>query len=189
MANCKASGCKQNGFLNGYCRFHYMLSSRERSGARPKSAENEKDNQIPAKEKEPPKSTRNEPDSKRDSDADVATIHNPGAGKTRKSPVRKKKKPIRKVSRKQAKINREVSKINKKQREKNPTCQICSPVCVKTPTFSHHVQGRNGANATDESKIIQACNPCNEYVESHPEFAIAHGFKISKHEPNYKREK
>jgi hypothetical protein len=99
------------------------------------------------------------------------------------------RKKIRKVGKKQAKIQRQISKINKEQRKENPVCQVASPVCIKNPTFSHHKQGRTGKNATDKKKIIQCCNPCNEYLESHPEFAKAHGLKISKHEPNYKREK
>jgi hypothetical protein len=66
-------------------------------------------------------------------------------------------------------------------------CQINSPVCVRRPVNAHHPYGRTGKNMVRE--LMLACNPCNQYIEDHPAWAKERGFKKSKHEPNYKRQK
>jgi arylamine N-acetyltransferase len=184
MAKCKISECLNSGYLEGYCRFHFMLYGKKGSQASnnaQNSTKDEQDKQIPDSGKEE-KIVLQKPSLAPRKSGRLSNNKKKNAGK-------KNKRPIKKVSKKQAKVQREISKINKEQRKENPVCQVASPVCIKNPTFSHHKQGRTGKNATDKKKIIQCCNPCNEYLESHPEFAKAHGLKISKHEPNYKREK
>jgi len=80
-------------------------------------------------------------------------------------------------------------KVSKELKSKEDDCQIKSPVCVNRPTYPHHIVGRIGKNYTDKKKMIRACNPCNTYIEDNPTWAKKLGFKKSKHEINYKREK
>lgn len=79
----------------------------------------------------------------------------------------------------------EYKKAAKELKATGGSCQIKSPVCVGGPIHPHHPYGRIGKNMVRE--LIPSCNPCNQYIEDHPEWARARGFKKSKHEPNYKR--
>ena len=85
--------------------------------------------------------------------------------------------------------NKTYKKVSKELKSKEDDCQIKSPVCINRPTYPHHIRGRIGKKYTDKKEMIRACNPCNGWVESHPALAEKLGFKKSKHEVNYKREK
>ena len=80
-------------------------------------------------------------------------------------------------------------KVSKELKSKEDDCQIKSPVCVNRPTYPHHIRGRVGKRLTDKKELLRACNPCNTYIEDNPAWAKKLGFKKSKHDVNYKREK
>jgi hypothetical protein len=84
---------------------------------------------------------------------------------------------------------KEYKKVSKELKATGDNCQIKSPVCINRPTYPHHVKGRIGKQLTNKKDLLRACNPCNTYIEDHPVWAKALGFKKSKHEANYKREK
>lgn len=83
----------------------------------------------------------------------------------------KKKEVVKKLDQKQ----------NKELRAKVGKCQINSPVCTGKADGVHHQQKREGKNLTDLTKKKVSCNPCNDYVEKHPQWAIKNGHSISKH--------
>lgn len=107
-----------------------------------------------------------------------------------KKAVLKEENPgINKVSKKQEKANRELGKVVKEKKKDTTICQVKSPVCIGSPVRSHHVAGRIGKRMTDPDKIILACDPCNGLIESQDQWARDNGFKVSKHEKNYQRNK
>lgn len=94
---------------------------------------------------------------------------------------KEKKKPtrIRSVSIKRQALNRNYNPAAKKFREENPRCKILSEVCTGETQGVHHTKGRGKYLMAFET-WMPACNPCNEYCESHTDWAKERGFKISK---------
>lgn len=104
---------------------------------------------------------------------------NPEKVKDRAAKDVAKKKPLPKESEKRKQEKPEYEKaVNEVRKEANGKCQIKSPVCnPNAPHHSHHVYGRVGKNYKDKNRMIWGCDPCNGYLEDHPEFAKAHGLK------------
>jgi hypothetical protein len=101
----------------------------------------------------------------------------------------KKKKPIPKVSAQRKEDNKKYNKEKRKLKKKQPTCQIkVAGVCINTPVHPHHVEGRTGSNFHNPDKMINACDPCNDYLEANPKFAEAHGFKKTRLKHSEKRQ-
>jgi hypothetical protein len=107
---------------------------------------------------------------------------------------KKEKEPyrIKPVSLKRKEINKIYGPKAAAFREANPRCVINSPWCKnheadekeKTTEGVHHVKGKHSTQMLlDEDYWLPACNPCNNYIESHPEWATANGFKL----PDYGR--
>src|SRR6187401_2626133 len=55
-------------------------------------------------------------------------------------------------------------------RPENQMCQIKSPVCTKKATCVNHKK-RRGKNLTNEKYFQPSCVPCNNYIESHSQWA------------------
>lgn len=87
---------------------------------------------------------------------------------------------IPRESKKRAKENRVDKKQNKEIIANEPRCMIKSPVCIGWAQGAHHVKGRIGKNLTDVKHKIPACNPCNVWVEEHPEEARKMGVSKSR---------
>jgi hypothetical protein len=62
----------------------------------------------------------------------------------------------------------------------NQTCKIKSPVCTKKATCINHKK-RRGKNLMNEKYFEPSCGPCNNYIESHSQWALDHGHLISVH--------
>lgn len=104
--------------------------------------------------------------------------HNNDCHYCKRQAERAKKKPIAKVSKKRAPQNRLDRKQNKKIRAERPLCEMKLEGCTKYTQGVQHTEGRIGANLTDVSKKIAACNNCNLRAETHPLEALEK--KVSK---------
>ncbi len=102
----------------------------------------------------------------------------------------KKMYRIKPVSEKRREINKVYEPRAKAFREANPRCVINSPECrnreaepgKRTTEGVHHVQGKVTTDLLlDESLWLPACNRCNTYIEDHPQWAYANGFKLRTH--------
>lgn len=103
-----------------------------------------------------------------------------------------KQKRIQKVSKKRTEIQRKQLTPLKKQliKKHGDKCMVKSPVCIGHPCYLQHNRGRIGDdNLTNPENIILSCNPCNTFIEDNPQWAKERGFKLTKHEVNYKRKK
>lgn len=65
---------------------------------------------------------------------------------------------------------------------KSKRCEIHSPVCSKVAQGLHHMR-RRGEFLLDKKYLKRACNNCNSYIEQYPEWAIEHGFTLTKFSP------
>ena len=100
----------------------------------------------------------------------------------KRTPLKKKPYTIRKVAPKRAEINKEYKEKSAAFRKANPKCQIQSPECTGKTEGVHHMKGKTSHELLiDETYWMAACNRCNQYVESHDEWARANGFKLSKY--------
>lgn len=93
-------------------------------------------------------------------------------------------KRIKPRSKKMANKMRQLGKINKEllgQGDLTELCEIQSPVCTRIATVLNHNQGRQGDNLLDKSKLSKCCPLCNDYIESHHEWAKERGFKQQRH--------
>lgn len=66
-------------------------------------------------------------------------------------------------------------------KEENEMCLILSPVCSKKATCVNHKR-RRGKNLRNQSDWEPACVPCNNYLESHHQWAIENGHLVSVHQ-------
>ena len=111
----------------------------------------------------------------------------------KKSPVKlpdKNKKPKKRIknrTKKQAKVMRKLGKINKELLQDGTLpCEIRSPVCTYFATVVNHNAGRVGDQALKKEDMTRCCPPCNDYIESHHEWARERGFKVRRHGPKNK---
>lgn len=100
---------------------------------------------------------------------------------------KEKPAPIAKVGDKRKEENKKYDKISKELKKHHSTCQVKSPNCINSPVHIHHKKGRIGKLLTDPNHLIVACDPCNSYIEDNHAWAEEHGFKVTKHDKNYKR--
>jgi len=102
------------------------------------------------------------------------------ARERKKSPQPKiwPRKPRR--TKKLAKRMRNLGKAYGPYLEKNPVCVIQSPVCTYHATVVNHKQGRGDKVVMDQDTWEPCCPPCNDYIESHNEWAVEHGHKESR---------
>lgn len=62
-------------------------------------------------------------------------------------------------------------------------CEINSPDCTFTYEGMHHIAGKeNIKKYLDPNNMLMSCNACNLYVETHPEWAYKHNYKIKRNE-------
>lgn len=82
---------------------------------------------------------------------------------------------------------KEYKKIVKEMLSENSRCELKTPVCTGIAQGLHH-QKKRGMNLLNKKFLKRSCNPCNLYVEEHPDYAMEHGLSISKHavEKKYK---
>lgn len=91
------------------------------------------------------------------------------------------KTSIKRESKSRAVVNRLYSKQAKEFRQQNPLCALkIAGVCTKHTQGVHHTRGK----ATIELLLKQewwmpACNPCNNWCESHAAEAKEMGFKLA----------
>jgi hypothetical protein len=62
----------------------------------------------------------------------------------------------------------------------NSICLIQSPVCTKKATCVNHKK-RRGKNLMNEKYFEPSCGPCNNYIESHTQWALDNDHLISVH--------
>lgn len=99
----------------------------------------------------------------------------------KRTPLKKKPYVIKKVADKRAEVNKVYRERSAAFRKANPKCEIQSPECTGKTEGVHHVKGKISHELLiDETYWMAACNRCNQYVESHDEWARANGFKLSK---------
>lgn len=91
-------------------------------------------------------------------------------------------KPIAKKSKSMTINHKEYKKIVIEMLLKSKKCEIHSPVCSKIAQGLHHVRKR-GEFLLDRRYLKRACNNCNNYCEQYPEWAIEHGFSLTKFSP------
>ena len=101
-----------------------------------------------------------------------------------KKPKEKKIYRLPKVGKKRKIENKSYLPASRAYRTEHPYCVIKSPVCTKWTQGVNHKKGRIGKLLMDKRYWEPACNPCNHYCESHPEWAIKNGHKISRHKKN-----
>jgi hypothetical protein len=92
----------------------------------------------------------------------------------------KKQVPIKPYSNKRQKANKEYS------REAKPKW-VGKPCAIKSPVCTNHAEGFNHANGKETiEKLLDlangqpACNACNEYCESHHQWAVENGFRVKR---------
>jgi hypothetical protein len=98
-------------------------------------------------------------------------------GRTKKKPKRKKQ-----FLRYQKEENKKYNKMKRQRRKRtNQRCEIkIKGVCIGKPVHPHHKKGRIGELLYDSKYIIDACDPCNGWVNDHPKEAMAMGFIVSR---------
>ena len=94
--------------------------------------------------------------------------NHPCCGKTcKKKTAAKPRQPIRKVSIKRAALNRTYQEINARKLAENPLCAIQAPgICTKYAQGQNHIQKRLPSNLIDEENLENACNACNQWIET-----------------------
>lgn len=121
----------------------------------------------------------------KDQDKDKGSVR-PKPGQKKNSTAGKKR--IKKRSKKKAKAMRQLGKINKellgdKTSDIKLLCEIRSPVCTMFATVLNHNAGRDGDQLLNKDDLARCCPPCNDYIESHHEWARVRGFKKRRHGP------
>lgn len=92
-------------------------------------------------------------------------------------------KPIAHFSKKREKLQREYRKfVEDVIKENKGRCAVNSPVCAKKATGLNHKQKRTPANLMIRKNVTPACDACNEFLESHQDWAKEHGHHISRFE-------
>jgi len=61
-------------------------------------------------------------------------------------------------------------------------CEINSDVCTHTAQGLHHMRGR-GEFLLDKRYLKRACNACNSFIESNPDWATENGFLLTRFSP------
>jgi hypothetical protein len=69
--------------------------------------------------------------------------------------------------------------LRKKYLETHKRCMINSPECTQDATVIHHTRGRGIYYLMTET-WMPACKRCNNYVESHDQWATENGYKKSR---------
>ena len=87
---------------------------------------------------------------------------------------------IRPFTKKREKKQREYRKLVKELLKKDGRCEVRSPVCTKKAQGLHHITKRSVKNLMDLKNLKRCCNACNEFMEANTDWAIKHGFIISK---------
>lgn len=93
---------------------------------------------------------------------------------------KKAAKPIAKRSTKGKSEDRELKKITNEMLSENNECELKTPVCIQIATCLHHSK-RRGVNLLNKKYLKRSCEPCNGFVESHPQYALDNGLSISVH--------
>ena len=88
--------------------------------------------------------------------------------------------PIAKVSDKRKVVNRLYKKIIKEMAAESNLCELKSPVCTGIMQGGDHIQKRSPNNLTDRNNLKRACNACNQFKETFPNWAIDNGHSKSK---------
>lgn len=101
----------------------------------------------------------------------------------------KKKKPIKPRSKKMEKEMKLYLKDKADFLKPGDQCELNTDVCRGEATVIHHTRGKIGKLLRDKRYWKKSCVHCNNRVEEKDADARAKGLKLSKHEPNYKREK
>lgn len=96
------------------------------------------------------------------------------------APVKAAPKPIAKESKKRAAQNRKYRKDVGEAIATDPRCHINSPVCTGEAQGMNHKQKRSPDNLNKKTNLEHACNACNGYVETHPEWAKENGHQVSR---------
>lgn len=102
-------------------------------------------------------------------------LKNEGKPQKGKKPVK-----IRQYSKKRQRANREYSAKTRPLWQGVP-CKIRSPECSGLSQGMHHLEGKETIEKLlDTSRMIPACNRCNQFVEANHAWAAAKGFKLSR---------
>lgn len=101
----------------------------------------------------------------------------------------KKKKPIPKRSKKMTKEMKLYLKEKAEFLKPGDQCELNTDVCRGEATVIHHTRGKIGKLLRDKRYWKKSCVHCNNRVEEKDKEAREKGLKLSKHDPNYKREK
>ena len=100
-----------------------------------------------------------------------------------------KKKPIAKRSKKMTKEMKLYLKEKAEFLKPGDQCELNTDVCRGEATVIHHTRGKIGKLLRDKRYWKKSCVHCNNRVEEKDAKYRAKGLKLSKHDPNYKREK
>lgn len=88
-------------------------------------------------------------------------------------------KGLNKVADKRKEEDKEYKKIVAQMASTGKKCEIKSPVCTKVMEGLHHMKKR-GKHYLDRKFLKRSCNPCNRYLEEHPDWAMENGHSVSK---------
>lgn len=108
-----------------------------------------------------------------------------------KQSTKKSKKLFKKIESSTAERGKEKAKLYKKARreylEAHRCCEAKLTGCM-IPTLNyealglqiHHKKGRLGELLFDKRYFLAVCQNCHSYIENNPEFAISHGYSLSR---------
>ena len=95
-------------------------------------------------------------------------------------PVKKKQSRIPRKTKKLASKERQYAKMVREMAAESTECEIRVPgVCTGVMEGVHHSKGR-GKFLLVRKYLKRACNPCHRYIETHPQYAMEHGFSVSR---------
>lgn len=91
-----------------------------------------------------------------------------------------KRSPMRRVSAKKSRADRELARNAKIVRERSGgRCELrVEGVCLGRAQHPHHIQKRSQGGSHHYSNLLDACDPCNGWVEDHPREAAERGWVI-----------
>lgn len=90
------------------------------------------------------------------------------------------KKAINKVAEKRKSVNKEYNKVKGAILKADGRCKVNSPACTGKAQGLNHKQKRTPANLVKLTNLEACCNACNEYIETHADWAKANGHFVSR---------
>lgn len=96
--------------------------------------------------------------------------------------IPKARKAVKRIKPKRAVQQREYSVLRLEFLAEHPFCKPCHDGGATTPaTEIHHMAGREGERLCDDSKFLETCRNCHDWIEANPVEAMLKGYCVSRH--------